>query len=221
MRLPAAANHIPVGLVAVHRNGHPPAAGSDARVEAAVVERGEEHLKRLDVFQRARLADVAPVQQDVNADGLDAVGLGADEHRLEVVDVRMNVAVREQADEVQRARAAGAAARDGLPRLGREHFTALDGGRDQLGALREDLAGAERVMPDLAVAHVVVRRQADRGAVCLEREGLVVGHQPVQRRRARNPHGVARLSLAQPHAVHYNRYNRALFALENSVLHAL
>lgn len=116
---------------------------------------------------------------------------------------------------------AGAAARDGLPRLGREHFAALDGGRDQLGALREDLAGAERVMPDLAVAHVVVRRQADRGAVRLEREGLVVGHQPVQRRRARNPHGVARLPLAQSHAVHYNCYNRALFALENSVLHAL
>ena len=121
----------------------------------------------------------------------------------------------------ERARAAGAAARDGLPRLGRKHFAALDGGRDQLGALREDLAGTECVMPDLAVAHVVVRRQADCGAVRLEREGLVVGRQPVQRRRARNPHGVARLPLAQSHAVHYNCYNRALFALENSVLHAL
>src|SRR5258707_15875288 len=74
-----------------------------------------------------------------------------------------------------------AALDDRAPRRSVEQRSRLDRAPDEQGALRVDLARAERVVTDLAVAHVVVARQADR---------LNVGAQLAA--RARHPQPIAR-----------------------------
>jgi hypothetical protein len=94
-----------------------------------------------------------------------ALRLGAQHHRLEVVDVAVHVAVGEQADEVEHAAAGLGAGDDLLPGLALPDRAFGDRVGDQRGALRVDLAGADGVVADLGVAHVVVGRHAHRGAV--------------------------------------------------------
>ena len=55
--------------------------------------------------------------------------------------------------------------------------------RDQLGALVEDPAGSQRVVPDLGVAHVAVTRQTDRPAVSAQGPIDAVTEQPVEGRQ--------------------------------------
>ncbi len=102
MSFPAAFDHAPVRLVAVHRYLHAAAAGSYPGVEAGRVKRSEEFLKRIDIFKRRSLPDVAAVEQDVHSDFLYSFFLRLRDHRLKVVDVRMDVAVREKADKMKR-----------------------------------------------------------------------------------------------------------------------
>jgi hypothetical protein len=81
------------------------------------------------------------------------------EQGVEVVDVAVDVAVGEQAEQcsVERRR------REHRPPAGvSKREPEARASCDQLGALVEDAAGADRVVADLAVAHVVVGRQADR-----------------------------------------------------------
>ena len=66
---------------------------------------------------------------------------------------------------------------------------------DQLGALVEDPAGAERVVADLAVAHVVVARHADRRAVRAQLGRRAAACETIEGRRAREPDRVALVAL--------------------------
>ena len=47
---------------------------------------------------------IATVEQGVDAYRLDALGLGLDDHRLQVIDMAMDVAIGKQADEMHHAR---------------------------------------------------------------------------------------------------------------------
>jgi hypothetical protein len=67
MHAPALFHQGPVGLVAVHGDVLAAAARGDARVEAAVVDAGEEGLEGFDVVERAGLGHVAAVEQHVDA----------------------------------------------------------------------------------------------------------------------------------------------------------
>jgi hypothetical protein len=98
---PAARDDVPVGLVAVHRHDHATAAAGDAIVAAVGREGGERGLEAVDVKQRGAAGDVAAVDQHVHAGRLDALGRGALQHRDQVIDVAVDVAVRQQADEVE------------------------------------------------------------------------------------------------------------------------
>ena len=95
----------------------------------------------------------------------------------------VDVAVGEQSDEVQRLARLADAQGELLPDLAAEQATVGDRGVHELGALVEDAARAERVVPHLAVAHVVVARQADRLAVRAQ-GGARAGHpQAIEGRR--------------------------------------
>ena len=129
------------------------------------------------------------------------------EHRLEVVEVAVDVAVAEQAEEVDRA-AAGAARDDLVPRLALEDRAALDRAPDEHRALRVDLARAERVVADLAVAHVVVARQADRLAVGAQLGADSRDPQPVHRRGRSDRDRIRLVAGAAPDAVHHDQDDR-------------
>ncbi len=66
----------------------------------------------------------------------------------------------------------------GRPCLAVEDRSVRDGGVHELGSLGEDPARAERVVADLAVAHVVVGRQSD----CLAVGPELGGHRGVEER---------------------------------------
>ena len=100
--------------------------------------------------------------------------------RLEVIDVRVHVAVVREPDEVQRARFAPRAI--SCCQVGAvEHRARCDRVVHELRALSEDPARAERVVTDLAVAHVVVGRKSDGQAVGSDHGGERLGQQHVDR----------------------------------------
>jgi hypothetical protein len=72
-----------------------------------------------------------------------------------------------------------------------------------------DHAGAERVVPDLAVAHVLVAGQADRGAVGAQRDELAGAEQAIERGRARQLHRVGGVAGAEADAVEDRQHQRA------------
>jgi hypothetical protein len=96
---------------------------------------------------------------------LHALGLGLHDHRLEVVDVAVHIAVGKQADEMNHAPSGLGAGHDLLPGLALPDRARGNGIGHQRRALAIDLAGADGVVADLGVAHVVIGRHADRGAV--------------------------------------------------------
>jgi len=100
-----------------------------------------------DLFETQR---GAPVDQDVK-----------------LIDVRMDVSVRKQPDKMDRASVLGAAG-DAVPDVGLKNPAGLKGGVDQTGALVKNPARAHRVVPDFAVAHIVIRGQSDGCAVGFE-----------------------------------------------------
>ena len=209
VRLPAELDHLPVCLVAVHGDLHSAAAGRDLRVARAVrVQLREEGFKRVDVLKRGGFSHVASVEQDVDADSRHALLLCLGEHCLQVIDVAVYVAVGEQTEEVELA----AVLRVGdqrFPCFGREHLAAFDRRGDELGALCEHLTAAQRVVADLGVAHIVIRRQTDRGAVRTERDHRVMRHQSVEIRGAREIYSIGFAGGCQTYAVHNDGYDRA------------
>ncbi len=80
----------------------------------------------------------------------------------------MDVAVREQTDEMQLRIFRFAAARQRRPYLRLEYAAVGDGLAYSFRSLRENPACAEGVVTDFAVSHVVVGRKTDRDAVGLE-----------------------------------------------------
>ena len=145
---------------------------------------------------------------------LDALGLRLPQHRLEVVDVAVDVAVGEQADEVQRGLVRQDAVGDLAPAGVLENRAGCDGVTHQRRALLEDAAAADGVVADLAVAHVLVARHADRAAVRLELGIDRVRLEPVEVRLHGALHIVAVGILADPDPVHDHQDQRPLRPLK-------
>jgi hypothetical protein len=123
-----------------------------------------------------------------------------------VVDVAVHVAVREQADEMDHAPSCAftifRTGDDLLPRFAAPDGAFGDGVGNQRGALAIDLPGADGVVPDFGVAHIVVGRHADGGAVGTQADIRIVGEQAIERRLAGGGNGTADVGLGQAVAVH-------------------
>ena len=208
VRAPALFDHRPVGLVAVHGNDHAAAAGGDLVFMLRVVQFRQNGLQLVDIVQRARRGDIAAVEQDVAVDLFESHLTRLFQHRDQVRDIGMDVAVGQQADEVQRFAVLQAVVRQVDPGLGLVQGAGLNGLLHELCALRIDLAAAEGVVADLGVAHIVVRGQADGGAVGLEPRHGAGGHQLVERRGVGLLDCVAGAAVAASNAVHDHKYDR-------------
>ena len=117
----------------------------------------------------------------MQADAFHAFLFCLKDHCFEVVDMRVNVAVREQTEEVQGAVVVFHIGDKLAPCGGLKHFAAFYRLRYELCALRKHLTGTERVVADLTVAHVIIGRQTDSGAVRLERYHRARCHELVKR----------------------------------------
>ena len=208
VRAPALFDHRPVGLVAVHGNDHAAAAGGDLVFMLRVVQFRQNGLQLINIVQRTCRGDIAAVEQDVAVDLFESHLARLFQHRDQVRDIGMDVAVGQQADEVQRPAVLQAVVRQVAPRLGLVQGAGLNGFLHELCALRIDLAAAEGVVADLGVTHVVVRGQADGGAVGLEPRHGAGGHQLVERRGVGLLDCVAGAAVAASNAVHNDKYDR-------------
>ena len=85
--------------------------------------------------------------------------MGALDERVQVALVAVHIAVAQQTHKVQRLPGRAHALDEPAPRLALKQRARVDRGVHQPRALREDTPTAQRVVADLAVAHVLVGRQ--------------------------------------------------------------
>ena len=178
--VPAVFNHLPVCFVTVHGDLHSAAAACDLCAEGSIVERSEECFEGFNVFESGGFANVTTVEKDVNAYVVYAFSLCLFNHCLEVVDVRVNVTVGEESEEVESRAVCYAVAGETLPGFAFKHSAGFDGFGDELCALRENLTGAECVVTNLGVTHVVVGHKTYGSAVSAELGPSVFLHESVE-----------------------------------------
>ncbi len=145
----------------------------------------------------------------MDADLGDAVAGGLREQGEEVVDVAVDVAVGQQADEVEWL----AGVLDGgdgvVPSRAGEQGFAGDRNLHELGALVEDPPGTQGVVSDFAVAHVAVGRHPDRSAVGQQAGERRQAAQRVERGCMCKRNSVADVAAADADAVHDDSDDRA------------
>ena len=131
----------------------------------------------------------------------------------------MYVAVREKSEEMKYGIVVLYVCDEFLPCCGIKHFAACDCLRNKLCALCENLSGAESVVSDLAVAHVVVGGKSDCGAVSLEKHMRVLFPKHIKSRGICRGNGVAGFIGCISHTVHYDGEDWSFFVSENGILH--
>ena len=212
MGAPALLHHGPVGFVAVHGDLHTAAAGGDGVVAAVGIQLGEHLFQHVHILQRGGGGHVTAVQQDVAVGLLHALGVGLPQQGDEVMNVGMDVAVGQQAQEVHGLTGLGIGHQI-LPGGGSIQCAVFDGFPHQLGALRVDLTAAEGIVSHLGVAHILIAGQADGGAVGLQVSMGAGFQQLVQRRSLRDLNSIAAAAVALANAVHNDQYNRFIHSV--------
>ena len=119
----------------------------------------------------------------------------------------MDVAVGEQAQEVERLAVPDAVGDEVLPGRGLEERAVLDGLLDELRTLGVNLAAAQGVVADLGVAHILIGGQADGGAMGLQ-PGIGAGlEETVKVGGLRLGDGITGAAVPAAHAVHDDQDN--------------
>ncbi|OQA26311.1 MAG: hypothetical protein BWY59_01432 [Verrucomicrobia bacterium ADurb.Bin345] len=212
--IPPPLDHVPIGLVAVHRDLHAPAARRDAEIHGAVrVQILEKSLQAVHVDQRGCGGDVPPVEQDMHPGLLHPFLFGPAQHGLEMINVAVHVAVGKKPDEMQRRFVRAAVVDEALPCFALEQRAAADRLAHQARALIEHPAAPDRVVSDLTVSHVVVARHADGLAVSLQLGIERMLAQPMHVRCRGGSHEVPLGVTPNSDAVHDQQHNRAFRAM--------
>src|SRR5215211_4028482 len=113
---------------------------------------------------------------------LHAAPAGKLEQRLEVVEVRVDAALRDEAEQVDVRLAPARPLEGGDQRLVAEEGAVADGGVQALQVLEENPPGADRQVPDFGVAHLA-GRQPDGLAGGREPRVRVLAPEAVEHRR--------------------------------------
>jgi hypothetical protein len=169
----------------------------------------QEGLEGHHVFQRAGFGHVAAVEQGVDAHRLTPSALACS-----TIAFRWSMWLCTLPSEnrpmkwITPAVAGLGAGDDLLPGLALPDGAVGDGVGHQRRALGIDLAGADGVVADFRIAHVVVGRHAHRGAVGAQADVRVVGEQR-SRVGLRRGDGAADIGLGQAVAVHDDGDDRA------------
>lgn len=96
-----------------------------------------------------------------------------------------------------------------LPCLTTPDGAGANGVRHQRRTLRIDLAGADGVMADFGITHIVVGRHTDSGAMRPQQDVRAFRKQLIQYRLAGNGNGTAGIRTRHTVAVHDNGHDRA------------
>lgn len=214
MGLPAEFHHLPVCIVAVHGNLHTATTRSDANIEFRAAEFIEELFERANVIEGRSFRNVTTVEKDMHANLLHVFLLGFGDHGLQVGNVGVDVAVAEEADEVERAVLCTDVFGDFLPGVAFENFAGDDGILDEGCTLVVHLACTDGVVAHFRVTHVFVRRHTDSATVSLQKHVRVHLEEIVENRSAGGLDGVTFDLIGDTKTIHHDGYDRALDARE-------
>ena len=89
-------------------------------------------------------------------------------HRLEMIDMRMDITIRKKTDEVKCALILLDVLNKLLPCSSLEHISRRDGIGYELCSLCENPAASHRVMSYFAVTHISIGRKTDSCTMCLK-----------------------------------------------------
>jgi len=174
------------------------------------IQSGEKRLGLFEIDQGGFFTHIAAVQQRVQTKAAHAAVRAVLDQREQLFNVRMHVAVRQQADEMH-----GRPLDHVVPDRSGKEFFAFDRRIHQFGALRKDPAGADGVVTHLAVAHIFIRGQAHGGSMGAQLRLERAGQKPVQHRRVSQINGVAVVVFADADAIHNNQQQGAFTAVES------
>lgn len=152
--IPAFFNHGPIVFVTVAYCNHTAGATGDFVVTVSGFKAFEEGFKAVDVFWFALRRDVAAVKDKVHADSGNVLRVGHDNHFFQMYDCGVDVAVREDAGEVESGFVLLDIVNNFGPSGGVPDFAGGESVFDFGDALFNDLAGAKGVVANFAVAHV-------------------------------------------------------------------
>ena len=200
-------HHIPVGKITVHCYPHSAAAGGDTGVKSRVVQFCARLFQFVDVDECAGGGHIPAVKQRVHADFLYSVRLGSLYESDEVGNVAVHVAVGQQSDKVHNGAVRNTVGGQFAPGRRLEDVAAFNGLFHEFRALRINLSATESVMSHLAVAHIVVGRKSDRGAVRFYVSVGALCEQFVQRGGVCHSDGVAETRFGFADPVHNNKNN--------------
>lgn len=89
-----------------------------------------------------------------------------------------------------------------------EERAVCDGLRNELGPLIEDSTRADRVVPDLTIAHVEIGRHSDGLTVCNQLARWHRFGKPIKRRRTSEPDRVGIIASTAAYTIHHTDHNR-------------
>src|SRR3989338_4949559 len=130
-----------------------------------------------------------------------------------MVDVGMHVAVGKQSDKVAYGVFFFGAGNKFFPKGCFKNPSRRDRFINKLRALRKDTSGTQGIMPDFAVAHILIRRHAHGRSVGLKRRKESVLKQAVQAWRIGRKNTVGFIALTQADPIHDNEKHRTRTAL--------
>ena len=158
-------------------------------------------FQHIHILQSGGCRHVTAVQQDVAIGLLHALGVGLVQQSNQVMNVGVNVAVRQQAQEMH-GLAGQSVGNQILPGFGRIQSAVFNGLAHQLGALGVDLTAAQCVVADFGVAHILITGQSNGGAVGLQISMGAGCQQMIQRRSLGHSHSVAAAAVTLADAIH-------------------
>lgn len=187
--VPAPLNNVPIGLIAIHCDGHPATPGRNLRVTRRR-DLLEDRLKLVDEFQARAVRDVPPVCQDMYAEFLGTTLNSPSNNAEQLIRPAVHATIGQEPDEVKGAAIVQVAGHV-VPPVAREQASIGQRLVNERSTLIDDLSRAEGVVPNLGVAHVIVRRQPDGRAVRANRSGPVFDrHERVHARRLGRKDGI-------------------------------
>ena len=148
----------------------------------------------------------------MNPDTHDRLSIAASQHREQMIDMTMHIAIGKKSQEMQCRAPLSNTLRHfqpGTRLLTLEDRTVRNRPGDELGPLIEDPSRADRVMPDLAIAHVVITRHPHGPTVCDQLSRRHRFGKPVERGCTREPDRIRIVSTTTADTIHHTDDDRS------------
>ena len=212
--LPSALNHRPVCFISVHSNLHSAATGRDANIKAVISYRGKELLIRKNVIKCAGLTNVTTIKENMKSYSLNAILFRLLDKCAEVINVRVNITVREKTDKMKCGIILLYSISKSLPCLGCKDLARFNRLRNKLCALCEYLTGAKSIMSNLRVTHIVIAGKTNSSAVSLKRNHGILAHKHIKCGSMSCGNSICTVIGSNTNTVHNYCEKRTLNALE-------